>query len=503
MAEEYVITDNKTSQTLTITSDSPPTPQDVEEIFAVHGYPLQEDRVPPTRQPLQPPAPSTAGAIDYALEGVAGFNRPFAWLADRTLMTPINLALQVQGKQPLSLESMAGPRGYWAGEGVLSDAMAAAGELSSLALGFGTASRAVVSVLDDAARIGGTTFERVLLELGKTTPRQDLALGAISGVGGEGAAAVADALNLGPNGEQAARVVGQVVAPGAWQVVTASLLNTGKRLLKTSIDDAIIGSAPDTQALKGAGRALYTKLDEAGIVADASSSSTFTGGIKSFVSAENVTPGLYPTTNRITKEILSQTKKGALSFGYLLDVSSLLRRTAANETAEAPKMLRLAKDIDDFMDTGMIPTDPSKLGSLTIEETRKNAREFWRRGSASDTLDTIFNNAIITSESTGANFSNEVKKGVTGLLKNSNLMRATLQAGNDAGAITRGYFSATPASLRKPQDLAILLLVNKANISSLANSPARSQSGFIKDVIFFTQLGQAAMDKESQEQPQQ
>ena len=88
-------------------------------------------------------------------------------------------------------------------------------------------------------------------------------------------------------------------------------------------------------------------------------------------------------------------------------------------------------------------------------------------------------------------------------LENANLMRATLQAGNDAGAITRGYFSATPASLRKPQDLAILLLVNKANISSLANSPARSQSGFIKDVIFFTQLGQAAMDKESQEQPQQ
>jgi hypothetical protein len=597
MPEQYQITDTETGRTLTVTGDAAPTEQEAVEIFA-SLVPQQEPsqttapkaapRTPVTPAERQPP-PSVSS---LAMEGIAAFNRPFAWLADRTLLAPVNAVLQLQGKPALSIESALGQKGQFAGDGFLVDAASAAGELASLSLGFGTGARVISSMLDDAARIGGNTLERVLLELGKSTPKQDLTLGGVSGLGGE-VTAYGGVDLFGPEAEQGSRIVGQVISPGVWTATTASLINAGEKLFKSSVSGFIEEAAPSTQALLGAGRGLFTKLDEAGVRATATSSQDFARNIEGFLVNENITSGLYPTANRMAREVITKAKGKDISFGYLLDVSSLLRRTAATEIAEAPKLLRFADDIDNFMDTGMTPTDPSKLGVYTIESARTTARSFWRRGMTSETLDNIFNNAAINSESRGSSFSNEIKTGLTSLLKNktalrsfttdevkqirdvikgdsaentyklfaklspssddwfkgvmfstlgagvatisgapgtavgagllatftvgrmaqmragqllqqnANLMRSTIQAGKNANDITKAYFSATPRSLRNPEDLASLFLSSGANIAPLASSPTRSQSKFIADAIFYTQLGQAAMQKEEAQEQQQ
>jgi hypothetical protein len=420
MPNNYEIVDNTTGEVLVVTGETPPTPEDAAIIFAQRR---QQQRIAPRATPqLQPTAPAP-GVADLGMEAIAGFNRPFAWLMDNTLMAPINTVRGFQGKPPLSIESALGAKGQFAGEGALTDVAAASGELASIGLGGGTILRAGASMLDDAARIGGSTWRRVLKEMGRTTPSLDVTMGVASGSGGEVTAQLAERF-AGEQFEQLGRGVGQVISPVVWGTTVGALINTGKNLFKLSTSSNILESAPTTTQLKGAARGLYTKLDEAGIVADEASVAYIRSQVDNFRAAEEITDGLYPTVNRYLSILESKTADpNGVSYGYLDRLHSLLRGVGNSDSAEGTAALKLAEVVDDMI-MSIRPANSDVLEGDTVSNVIGNAREFWRRGKASQLLDDVFNSARIDTLANRGGFAQNIKRELVTVLKNDKAMKS-------------------------------------------------------------------------------
>lgn len=420
MPNNYEIVDNTTGEVLVVTGETPPTPEDAAMIFAQQR---QQQRIAPRATPQLPPVAPTPGVVDLGMEAIAGFNRPFAWLMDNTLMAPVNTVRGFQGKPPLSIESALGAKGQFAGEGALTDVAAASGELASIGLGGGSILRAGASMLDDAARIGGSTWQRVLKEMGRTTPSQDVMMGIASGSGGEVTAQLAERF-AGEQFEELGRGVGQVVSPVVWGTTVGALINTGKSLLNQSVNSNILRSAPTTQQLKGAARGLYTKLDEAGIVADASSVAYIRSQVDNFRAAEEITDGLYPTVNRYLGILESKTADpNGVSYGYLDRLHSLLRGVGNSDNAESTAALKLAEVVDDMI-MSIRPANSDVLEGDVVSNVIGNAREFWRRGKASQLMDDVFNAARIDTLANRGGFGQNIKRELVSVLKNDKAMKS-------------------------------------------------------------------------------
>lgn len=421
MPNNYEIVDDSTGEVLVVTGETPPTPEDAAMIFAQQRQ--QQQRIAPIPTPQLPTAAPRAGVADLGMEAIAGFNRPFAWLLDNTLMAPVNTVRGFQGKAPLSIESALGVKGQFAGEGALTDVAAASGELASIGLGGGSILRVGASMLDDAARIGGSTWRRVLQEMGRTTPSQDVVMGIASGSGGEVTAQLAERF-AGEQFEELGRGVGQVVSPVVWGATVGALINTGKDLFKRSFNSNILESAPTTQQLKGAARGLYTKLDEAGIVADEASVAYIRSQVDNFREAEEITDGLYPTVNRYLGILESKTADpNGVSYGYLDRLHSLLRGVGNSDSAEGTAALKLAEIVDDMI-MSIRPSNSNVLEGDTVSNVIGNAREFWRRGKASQLMDDVFNSARIDAAANRGGFAQNIKRELVSLLKNNKAMKS-------------------------------------------------------------------------------
>lgn len=94
MPNNYEIVDNTTGEVLVVTGETPPTPEDAAMIFAQQR---QQQRIAPRATPQLPPVAPTPSVVDLGMEAIAGFNRPFAWLMDNTLMAPVNTVRGFQG----------------------------------------------------------------------------------------------------------------------------------------------------------------------------------------------------------------------------------------------------------------------------------------------------------------------------------------------------------------------------------------------------------------------
>lgn len=424
MPNNYEIVDNTTGEVLVVTGETPPTPEDAAMIFAQQR---QQQRIAPRATPQLPPVAPTPGVVDLGMEAIAGFNRPFAWLMDNTLMAPVNTVRGFQGKPPLSIESALGAKGQFAGEGALTDVAAASGELASIGLGGGSILRAGASMLDDAARIGGSTWQRVLKEMGRTTPSQDVMMGIASGSGGEVTAQLAERF-AGESFEELGRGVGQVVSPVVWGTTVGALINTGKSLLKRSVNSNILISAPTTQQLKGATRALHIKLDEAGIVADEASTNYIRSQIDNFRTAEEITDGLYPVVNRYLGILEAKTADpSGISYSYLDKLHSLLKNVARSDSPESVAALNLADEVNDMI-LNIKPTKSDALDDKTVEEIITSSRQFWRRAKVSEVMDDIFYSANIDTLANRGGFGQNIKSGLVGLLKNKKAMKSFTEA---------------------------------------------------------------------------
>lgn len=421
MAEQYDITNTKTGQVITVTGDAPPSPEDIEEIFEQQALSTPVEglgQVPMLQAPVVQPLPETPGIGMLAMETVAGFNRPLAWLADRTFMTPINIVRQLQNKPFISVEQMVGEKGQYAGEGVLVDAAAAAGELASMGLGTGTVLRGVTSLIDDAARLSTETLPRVLAQLGRSKPSQDVAAGLASGAGGEFTAEFAEQV-LGENAEDTARLAGQLLSPLVLSTTANTIINTGKNILNTAPSKLLAQNAPSGPALKGASRALYGVLEEANIVANAQSKDYLVKSINNFKIKEEINKELFPDVNRISNYILGKANRGDVTWSYLDRAKSLLGRYSTGNNAEAAAASKLAEVIDDSI-LNLTPLNPSALGDDTVKNIITNARQFWRRGKTVDIMTDIFETARIQTIDGSEDFGTAIRKNLKNFLAPSN-----------------------------------------------------------------------------------
>jgi hypothetical protein len=202
------------------------------------------------------------------------------------------------------------------------------------------------------------------------------------------------------------------------------LINTGKSLLNQSVNSNILRSAPTTQQLKGAARGLYTKLDEAGIVADASSVAYIKSQVDNFRAAEEITDGLYPTVNRYLGILESKTADpNGVSYGYLDRLHSLLRGVGNSDNAESTAALKLAEVVDDMI-MSIRPANSDVLEGDVVSNVIGNAREFWRRGKASQLMDDVFNSARIDTLANRGGFGQNIKRELVSVLKNDKAMKS-------------------------------------------------------------------------------
>ena len=375
---EFDIINDVTGEKITVSAVSAPTAEDAAAIFASRKAPRITPRAPSSIQPEAAEVGALRQTSNVAMEAIAGFNRPFAWLADRTALAPINAVQQMRGKPMLSLESMVGEKGQFAGEGVITDAAAAAGELSSAFLGGGTVTRTFASLLDDAAKYGENTVRGVIREMGRITPSQDIALGAGAGIGGEVTAAVAERV-LGEEYKEEARMIGQTASPIAFSTTLQSILNVGKNIIR---------SAPAPQELKGAGRALYNTLDQAGL-SSSDGGKALSTAVNRVMLDEEISSDFYPTVTMVGNNILRRADSGNLTFGYLDKAHSLLGRIANTNTVEGVAATKLAEEVSNEI-VRLTPSNPSALAGQSVESVMGQARNFWRRGLVADKIDNIF-----------------------------------------------------------------------------------------------------------------
>lgn len=375
---EFDIINDVTGEKITVSAVSAPTAEDAAAIFASRQTPRIAPRSPSSIQPEAAEVGALRQTSNVAMEAIAGFNRPFAWLADRTVLAPINAVQQMRGKPMLSLESMVGEKGQFAGEGVITDAAAAAGELSSAFLGGGTVTRTFASLLDDAAKYGENTVRGVIREMGRITPSQDIAMGAGAGIGGEVTAAVAERV-LGEEYKEEGRMIGQTVSPVALSATLQSILNVGKNIIR---------SAPTPQELKGAGRALYNTLDQAGL-SSSDGGRALSAAVNRVMLDEEISSDFYPTVTMVGNNILRRASSGNLTFGYLDKAHSLLGRIANTNTVEGVAATKLAEEVSNEI-VRLTPSNPSALAGQSVEAVMGQARNFWRRGLVADKIDNIF-----------------------------------------------------------------------------------------------------------------
>lgn len=257
---EFKITNDETGVELIFKSETgaPPTREQVLEGFANEKAQKSEQ-------------PKDATVVDYALEGIAGFNRPMAALLD-VAISPISVAAEMLGMPFESFSERVGPKGQFAGDSFMTDVVSATGEVASIAVPFGVTMRAGGEVLSQLNRMKNPSmFRETLARIGdmvtKTNPAMDLQYGAAAGAFGEIAAAGSGEIGeviAGDTGriygEETGRIVGQTVAP----VAVASMLNRSRNLLTTFVQKTLNQNVKPSE-LKGASDILYEDLKKMGI----------------------------------------------------------------------------------------------------------------------------------------------------------------------------------------------------------------------------------------------
>lgn len=427
---EFDIKNDNTGEVLRVTMDSPPTPQDMADIFAHRS--ANAKRVAPRAPSSIQPAAETTGMLgnigNVAMETIAGFNRPMAWLADKTIMTPINAVQQMRGKPFISLEGMVGEKGQFNGEGMITDAAAAVGELSSAFLGGGTVTRTFSSLLDDAARYGESTLRGVIREMGRVTPSQDIAMGASAGVGGEMTAAAVEKI-LGEEYADEARTIGQLAFPVAASVTLQAVANIGKEMLSKAAwrvaggDSKLIANAPTVQELNGASRAIYTQLERAGL-------ETSDGGRRLFadvgrvVADNDITRDLYPVTARVANNIKRRVENGTVTWSYLDRMHSLLGRINNTNAVEARSATALNEVVDDAI-FRLRPTNPEAIDG-PVNEIMQTARTLYQRSLAVGKLDQIFESTRLDVLGNKKDFQTTLRSNMTALMKDKNYLKTFL-----------------------------------------------------------------------------
>lgn len=263
---DIVNPDNGREYEIELPEDTPPTAEQMRKIF-------ERDLIDNPMPEPEPTALKQAG--NYAMEAIAAFNRPLATLTDIAI-SPIALAAETLGIPFVNFRQKVGEKGQFAGDSFTTDVIAGSGELASIAIPFGMATRATGEMLSSLSTLENTSlFRQTLKNIGeiftKTTVASDVGYGAIAGAGGEVAAAggeitgeiigtlMGDADTGRFYGEEAGRMTGQLITP----VAAAQLLQRPRNLLNSFVQRALREKVNPNE-LKGAADILYEDIKKLG-----------------------------------------------------------------------------------------------------------------------------------------------------------------------------------------------------------------------------------------------
>ena len=262
----YTVTDPQTGRKVKLTGDSPPTEQELEEIFASLPAPKQAattaDDVP-VLSAGQQATPSQQGNTftDVANEAALGFTRGGVGVVDAlgsVIRAPVNAALRIAdvGYQiPTLRESLSNTSSTLEGQhmesGLPQRIISSASELIPSSIAAGSAIRGAAASVPQIAQTANNMVPAIARQLGMTTAKGDAAYGALSGVGSE--------LGREVGGDSGA-LVGSVAAPLtpalAAQAGGAALRKifgpSSAESAKNIIDDfASFGSTPTVGMMSG------------------------------------------------------------------------------------------------------------------------------------------------------------------------------------------------------------------------------------------------------------
>jgi hypothetical protein len=320
------------------------------------------------------------------MEGVSAVNRVAAPILD-VVTSPIQALLSATGVDVPSFSSGVAPKGAYTGGGLATEAVNAGVELGTMAIPVGVGTRAASKAIQQATMLGEGVLKRVLTSMGQTTLKQDAIGGVASGVVGVGTGEVAADV-FGEEWRGTGEVVGQVLAPSAW-------LHAADRIAQS-----VTSAAPTTQHIRGASKALYELLEDAGLEASEGSVSSMSKEVAAFIAENGLTSAgttgpLASNMQRIMKEL----EAGRMTYNMLDNISTRLRKmgSAADDTAAG-----LATDGADMLDDmiyRMVPSNASvTLNGRNVKQTLDSARDFWRRSKVSKAYEEAFERA--TTEAT-------------------------------------------------------------------------------------------------------
>lgn len=362
------------------------------------------------------PEPIRDAAVGTAFEAIHGAVRPIAAGVDflasplQSLMTYIGSDIKIPQLSPAI--PAVGTQG--APDGLVTEMAVDAGELGMAALPAGAllrqATKGVQYIrtgskgIEQAARLGETTFGKILHQMGSTTAGTDIVAGASSGafgtVVGEGAAEV-----FGEEWRGSGEFTGQILAPAAW-------FGTVEAITRVATSKVVT-----TAQLKGSSQALYKMLDDANIQAKPNSIASMTTKIDDFVTEHGLTAagntGAMATRMlRIQKEL----KAGRMTYSMLDEISRAFKKDMAGADDFLSNKSRQAAEMIDNMIYDMVPTD-GLVGGKSIKQVLDSAKDYWRRGSISETIDKIAQDVSETIIEGGGNFDQMFRKRLTDMAR--------------------------------------------------------------------------------------
>jgi hypothetical protein len=482
----YRITDKETGRTAIVSGDAPPTDEDVAALFA--AAPQERDRatVPPPLAELPPPK-QRPSVMDYANELSGALARPLASMVDMAISPALAGYEAVTGKRAGGATSLVTPRGAFTGDDKLGQAIAVGGELATSSITVGQAGRSFVSsFMDEAARYGESAFRGVLRQLGSSAPADDVIAGFISGTSSELAAGKAEELGMSPEAVESIRALTGVGAP----VATAPVLNRLNNRIGAFLRKP--GATPTVEEIRGASRAIYSQIDDLGIVFNEASTRRLASDIDDLVVQESLTnlrgeSTLAAQVMKVKRILEADGEFTGTTFSVLDKARAAFNDIAANKTGNEWRLAGLFRDkVDDFLMNAsvddMVPLAaasnriglPAPAGAasagLSLEDSNAlssamyNARALWKRAKTSEMVNGAFKDAelaalggqgqpyekvlienlrgLLRNESTAAQFSKQETAMIKGVIQGGS-PRRVLEALNTLGIKSDTFIKAS------------------------------------------------------------
>tara|TARA_Y100001970_G_C14228965_1_gene857426 strand:- start:46 stop:1896 length:1851 start_codon:yes stop_codon:yes gene_type:complete len=349
------------------------------------------------------PRPSgMSQAANLSMEAVTGVNRPFAELLD-VVTSPVQypIAAMQQGTfLPQGggfFRSKVPEMGEFAGDTALTRIISGASELASMSIPTGMATRGITNLLSETTRVAPNALQRVLRELGRTTPKQDVLFGAASGAGGE--AAVETGRMIGMDENEITRFAGQLLSPAALNALSSKLIGLSKNIFRQS--------APTLDDLRGLRVGLYGVLDQAGIKQDGPNIKPFIEGINKQISDFTLDASAESSKRGILEGLKRDAEAGELTFSRIYAETKRLRSLKDQNGNPDGVAQKLAFFLDDQL-YKFQPLNPGALGNNTFEESVKAAKEAARREINAKKMSQLLQN-IDVEEMAGKNYTNVLK----------------------------------------------------------------------------------------------